>query len=113
MAEQVIERQPGYRLALHAQQVILCSLATLAYNELNPREALRMGLREVQVADAVLKLDPNNTVSMNNLASARGDVVGALWAAGRSSSAAAASAAASGPVSRGGLLKRWSRSTQT
>jgi hypothetical protein len=83
VAEQVVARQPGYRLALHAQQVIVGSLATLAQNELNPGEALRMGLREVQVAEALLKLDPNNVTSINNLASARGDVAGALWSAGR------------------------------
>jgi hypothetical protein len=83
LADQVLQRQPGYRLALHAQEVILGDLVALARQELNPREALRIGLQEQEVSEALLKLDPNNVVSINNLASARGDVADSLWATGQ------------------------------
>jgi hypothetical protein len=83
VADQVLERRPGYRLALHAQQVILSGLTQAANDELDPLEGLRTGLREEQVSLTLLKLDPNNVTSINNLAVARGDIGDMLWQAGR------------------------------
>jgi hypothetical protein len=80
---QVLERRPGYRLALHAEQVILSGLAAAAREDLNPLEALRPALRGEEVSLTLLKLDPNNVISMNNLGSARGDVGDSPWGAGR------------------------------
>jgi hypothetical protein len=83
LADQVLERRPGYRLALHAEQVIASRLATVAQDELNPQGALRAGQRGEQVSLTLLKLDPNNIVSLNNLAVAEGQLADELWEAGR------------------------------
>jgi AAA+ ATPase superfamily predicted ATPase len=83
VADQVLEQRPGYRLALHAEQVTLGALSSVAQNELDPAEALRIGLREEEVGITLLRLDPKNTTSLNNLASAQNDVADALWTAGR------------------------------
>jgi hypothetical protein len=83
LADQVLERRPGFRLALHAEQVILSGLAAAAREDLNPLGALRPALRGEEVSLTLLKLDPNNVISMNNLGSARGDVGDSLWGTGR------------------------------
>ncbi|MGH8268209.1 MAG: hypothetical protein ACRETS_12885, partial [Steroidobacteraceae bacterium] len=82
-AEQVLEQRPGYRMALHAQQVIVGVLATVEQNDLNPLAALAIDLRQEQVSLTLLKLDPGNMVSINNLAVARGQIGDTLWQAGR------------------------------
>jgi hypothetical protein len=83
VADQVLERRPGYRLALHAQQVIDSNLPGVALNDLDPLEAVRFGERSVQVSLTLLKLDPGNIVSINNLGASYGSLSSALWQAGR------------------------------
>ena len=83
LADQVLERRPGYRLALHAQGVIAGVLVAVAQDELDPQAAQRMGLRQEQVELTLLKLDPNNIVSINNFAVAEGQLGNSLWSAGR------------------------------
>ncbi|HEY2276085.1 MAG TPA: hypothetical protein VGH61_11340 [Steroidobacteraceae bacterium] len=83
VAEGVLERRPGYRLALHAEQVINGVLGAVAQDELNPREALRAAQRQEQVSRTLLKLDPGNVVSINNLAVAESQLWYAYWSAGR------------------------------
>jgi hypothetical protein len=83
VADKVLERRPGYRLALHAAQVINADLAQVATNELNPAEALRFAEREVQISESLLNLDPGNVVSINNMGVAHQGVGDALWAQGR------------------------------
>jgi hypothetical protein len=83
VSEGVLERRPGYRLALHAEQVLAGMLVSVAQDELDPKEALRAGQRQEQVSQTLLKLDPGNIVSINNLAVAEGQLQGALWSAGR------------------------------
>jgi hypothetical protein len=83
LADRVLERRPGYRLALHAQQVIETNLGNVEQNDLNPLEAARIGLRGEQISLMLLKLDPNNVVSINNLGASQGNVGDALWGAGR------------------------------
>ncbi|HET7755892.1 MAG TPA: hypothetical protein VFK87_01420 [Steroidobacteraceae bacterium] len=83
VAEGVLERRPGYRLALHAEEVITGVLVSVAQAELDPREALRAALRQEQVSLTLLKLDPGAIVSINNLAVAEGQLWGALWSEGR------------------------------
>ncbi len=83
LADQVLARRPGYRLALHGQQVIETNLAAVAQNDLNPLEGVRMGLRGEQTSLTLLNLDPSNVVSINNLGAAQGGVADALWQAGR------------------------------
>jgi tetratricopeptide (TPR) repeat protein len=83
LADRVLEQRPGYRLALHAQQVIESNLAGVAQNDLNPMEAVRIGERNEQISLTLLNLDPNNITSINNLGVAHQTAGDSLWAAGR------------------------------
>ena len=83
VADKVLEKRPGYRLALHAEQVIESDLAQVAANDLNPTEALRFAEREVKTGQSLLALDPQNIVSMNNLGVAHQGLGDALWSMGR------------------------------
>jgi tetratricopeptide (TPR) repeat protein len=90
LADKVLEQRPGYRLALHAQQVIESALSNVAQNDMNPAEAIRIGERNAQISEALLRLDPKNTVSSNNLGVAYTGAGEALWGAGRLQEAIAA-----------------------
>ncbi|GAC1667079.1 MAG: hypothetical protein NVS9B2_08070 [Steroidobacteraceae bacterium] len=83
VADKVLERRPGYRLALHAEQVIEGDLTQVATNALNPAEALRFAERQVQIGQSLLNLDPGNVVSINNMGVAHQSLGDALWAVGR------------------------------
>ena len=83
VADRVLERRPGDRLALHAEQVLDGMLAQAAADQLDPAAALAPAARQEQVSLTLLKLDPNNTTSLNNLAVAEGQYADALWSAGR------------------------------
>jgi hypothetical protein len=83
VAEKVLERRPGYRLALHAQQIIESEFGVLASADLNPLEAARASQKAASVSATILRLDPDNTTSINNLAVAELDIGNDLWAAGR------------------------------
>jgi hypothetical protein len=83
LADRVLERRPGLRLALHAEGVTLTSLAALAQNELDPQAAWRLDQRDEQVSLTLLKLDPSNVVSWNNLGVADGNLGDIAWSAGR------------------------------
>jgi tetratricopeptide (TPR) repeat protein len=83
LADKVLAQRPGYRLALHGQQVIEASLSNVAQNELNPMEAYRLGLRTEQTSYTLLKLDPDNIVTINNLGVAHQTLGDSLWGAGK------------------------------
>ncbi|MGO9803562.1 MAG: hypothetical protein ACLPTM_08870 [Steroidobacteraceae bacterium] len=83
VVEGVLERRPGYRLALHAEEILTGVLVSVAQDELDPREALRAAPRQEQVALTLLKLDPENIVSINNLGVAESQLWGAYWSEGR------------------------------
>jgi tetratricopeptide (TPR) repeat protein len=83
IGDKVLERRPGYRLALHAEQVIEGGLTSVAQNNLNPAEALRSAEHDEQISTTLLNLDPNSTVSANNLGNAVQTIGDALWASGR------------------------------
>jgi hypothetical protein len=83
LADKVLERRPGFRLALHAEQVIESTLSGVAQNDLNPAEALRISQRNEQISLTLLHLDPKNLVSINNLGVAHQSLGDALWSAGR------------------------------
>ena len=88
IADRILERRPGYRLALHAEQVIDTNLAAAAANDLNPSKALQFAQRSVQVSKTLLQLDPANKVSANNLGVADQTTADALWTMGRMHDAA-------------------------
>jgi hypothetical protein len=83
VATKVLVQRPGYRMALHAQQVIETTLTNVEQNDLNPGEALRIAQRNAQNSLALLNLDPNSTVSANNLGVAQVTLGDCLWAQGR------------------------------
>jgi tetratricopeptide (TPR) repeat protein len=83
VADKVLEQRPGFRLALHAQQIIEGALAAVAQNDLNPAEAMRLNERNTQTSLTLLKLDPNNTTSINNLGVADQTQGDFLWSLGK------------------------------
>ncbi|MBV8741467.1 MAG: hypothetical protein JOZ12_06745 [Sinobacteraceae bacterium] len=100
VAEQVLQQRPGFRLALHAEQVITGGLASAALDDLNPGRALELAHKEEVVSTTLLNLDPNNTTSINNLAVAHGGVGDSLWALGRLSESIPASFQSVGDFTR-------------
>jgi hypothetical protein len=83
VADQVLALRPGYRLALHAEQVVSGSLSAAAQNALDPAEMLHTAQRDEQVSVTLLQLDPHNVTSLNNLGVAYSTMGDALWGAGR------------------------------
>jgi conflict system STAND superfamily ATPase len=83
LADKVLERQPGFRLALHAEQIILGNLGSMASDNLDPQAALHVYQRGEQVSLTLLKLDPSNVVSMNNLGVAHSSLAEVYSSAGR------------------------------
>ena len=83
LADKVLEQRPGYRLALHAKQVIETALNGVAQNDLNPQEALQFARRGIQTSVTLLNFDPNSNVSANNLGVAYQGEGDALWAVGQ------------------------------
>jgi hypothetical protein len=83
VADRVLERQPGYRLALHAKEIIESNLGDVAANDLDPAAGIPALLRGEETSITLLKLDPTNIVSINNLGSDRASLADALWSAGR------------------------------
>ncbi len=81
-AERALERQPGHRMALHAEGVANGELASALAGALRPEEARRYAERGVQVSATLLKLDPHSTTNRNNFGVAFGSAGDALWAAG-------------------------------
>jgi hypothetical protein len=81
LADQVLERRSGFRLALPAQQLLSGVLVSVARDELDPQAALRPAFRQEQVSLAPLKLD--NITSLNNTSVAEGQLADTLRAAGR------------------------------
>jgi len=84
VADQVLERRPGYRLALHAEQLLTGMLVSIAADEhLDPQAAWQHALRQEQVSLTLLKLDPNNVTTRNNLSVAEGQLASLLWSSGQ------------------------------
>ena len=82
VSNRVLEQRPGFRLALHAQQIIEGVLQTVALNDLNPEEALKFAKLNLQTSRTLLQLDKNNTVSNNNMGVAYSSIGDVLWQAG-------------------------------
>ncbi|HEY6516749.1 MAG TPA: hypothetical protein VIY50_11435 [Steroidobacteraceae bacterium] len=81
-ADGVLQQRPGYRLALHAKQLTEIQLSTVAFNELNPQEALQDVAAAEQTSSLLLQLDPNSVSMLNNLTVTLSSMAGALWATG-------------------------------
>jgi Novel STAND NTPase 1 len=83
MTDEVLEQRPGYRLVLHAKQVAEAGLSGVAQLELDPSEAMRYAREGERTSYTLLKLDPNNVTSLNNLGVAQTSAGDAAWASGR------------------------------
>ena len=83
VADKVLAQRPGYRLALHAQQLLVGQLAGLSMINLDPLNAVANAKRAVQISLTLLEFDPGNIVTTNNLAVARTGLGDVYWTAGR------------------------------
>jgi hypothetical protein len=83
MADEVLEQRPGYRLVLHAKQVAEAGLSGVALLELDPRGAMRYALEGERTSYTLLKLDPNNVTSLNNLGVAQQTAGESEWGSGQ------------------------------
>ena len=82
VADKILQQRPGHRLALHAEQLIESDFASLADQDLNPAESARGSQRAEAISATLMKLDPSNMVTVNNLAVADLDTAFALWQGG-------------------------------
>jgi hypothetical protein len=83
VADHVLERRPGYRLALHAQQVLNGVLVAVGKDELDPQAARTAALRQEQASQTLLNLDPGNVTSLNNMSVAVDGTADTFWQAGQ------------------------------
>jgi tetratricopeptide (TPR) repeat protein len=88
VADRLLEERPGYRLALHATELIDSALGSSLTTELRPREALPFLARAEATSMTLVHLDPSNTITRNNLAVAHSAIGDAYWALGRLRTAA-------------------------
>jgi tetratricopeptide (TPR) repeat protein len=83
VAQRVLVLRPGHRIAMHALEVMQSAMTEIAMTELNPERALVAGRDAEATASELVRLDPKNTISYNNLGSIRMDLGDASWAAGK------------------------------
>lgn len=83
VADGVLMRRPWYRLTLEAKEITESTLAQAAGDELDPQASAGFARAELQAAQAIVALDPNNVDMRNNLGLAITDVCVPLWAQGR------------------------------
>jgi tetratricopeptide (TPR) repeat protein len=83
VVDRVLELRPWYRLVLRSKELIESEMVPAAYDELDPREATRLGLEARQAELTTLQLDPDNLTALTDLGLTQTDVGGALWASGR------------------------------
>jgi hypothetical protein len=83
VAEKVLALRPNDMNALYAQGLIVSGLTELANDELRPDEARELGQRSEAIQLTLQRLDPANSISVNNLAAARLRTGFANWTLGR------------------------------
>ncbi len=83
VAEKVLAQRPGYRLALHAQQLLVGQLSNASMINLDPASAVPNAKRAVQISLTLLDFDPGNIVTTNNLSVARNVLGDVYWTAGQ------------------------------
>jgi tetratricopeptide (TPR) repeat protein len=83
IAAKVVELRPDYRGALHAYQIIENSLGDVEVRQLRPEAARPYLERSESIALAQVKLDPKNTVAINNLGVLYGSMGDVAWMTGR------------------------------
>ncbi len=88
--DRLLAQRPGHMQALYAQGIIQSVLADGDADDLRPAEAIAAYTRAIEVQELRARLDPANTISANNLASAQWSSAFAYWGAGRHDEALAA-----------------------
>jgi len=83
VAAKVLERRPGYLLALRAQQLISSNLGFLAIDEMRDHDAIILAGLGEENSRNLAKLDPANTVATANLAVDLRLQADASWLVGR------------------------------
>jgi hypothetical protein len=83
VVDKLLEQRPGYLLALHAQEVIVDARGGLALFDMRPAEAITLGKRSEAISLSLIKMDPKNTVSYNNLAVGLNQIGDSSWQMGR------------------------------
>jgi hypothetical protein len=83
VAEKLRALRPGNKNAVYGQAVIETNLSYVALDDLRPAAALPKGLRARELQQALVSMDPANTVAHNNLAAAGNGVADAYWSMGR------------------------------
>lgn len=78
-ASQLLERHPTHMLALRARALVSSNLARVAENELQQGRRLAAADDAARDWALLLRIDPSNTITRNNLAVARVNASGALW----------------------------------
>ena len=82
VAAQVLAVRPAYALALHSLQLIDSGLVNLAVLDMRPGDAFEAGRRAEESSRTLLGLQPDNTVTYNNIAANLELLGDAHWAAG-------------------------------
>jgi hypothetical protein len=80
----VLDVMPGHTRALHARGISLSALSAIDYEENRVARAMVLAQQDERTQEDLIKLDPTNTASLNNLAVARFYSFLYLDAAGRS-----------------------------
>jgi len=82
LADRLLERRPGYLLALRARQLIASGAGEVDMDDMRNRDALVNLSRGVAVSRMLAKLDPDNTIIANNLAVDIRELSDAQWSQG-------------------------------
>ena len=100
LCTRVLERRPGHRVALHAQEILGSSLAGFALEDLDPLLSAQLSVRNEAISQTMLDLDPDNVVTLNNLGGNSVSTANAFWLAGHLHEAVRYNAKASEVTSR-------------
>ena len=83
LADKLIEKRPGHRLALRAKAIGIGQLGAIEETNLHWADVLRYARESQRVQEVVTALDPGNSGSQNNLRVAKGNASLALFELGR------------------------------
>ncbi|MGB6450956.1 MAG: hypothetical protein WBE92_09405 [Steroidobacteraceae bacterium] len=83
VADQVVAQRPQYGWGLFGQDWAEVMLTATALDELDPAEALRLAMQQTQTALAMVAIEPNDTLYVNELGIAYTYIGNSMWTAGR------------------------------
>jgi tetratricopeptide (TPR) repeat protein len=83
IADQILRLRPGNMNALYSQGILQSTLGDLEAEALNPAGSMPFYARAVDVQTTLVNLDPGNSISLNNRASAYWSRANSLWSMGK------------------------------